>query len=279
MCVLSCFNRVQLFATPWTVARQVLQSMRFSRQEYWSGLPFPAPTFTLMTVSIKTRDTSTLQKPVVLILISFYKSTTFHICFFPIRLPTQLSLGHFILVFANSYSSTDQKTLECYSVSSLDQIWTLPILILLVISILWASLVVQLIKNPLQGMQETQIQPVGQEDLLAKEMAICSSNSCLENSMGQGAWQATVQGVTKSWTQLSMHRCTHISFQTSRFLYTTAHSSFLFEYLIRISKLFCTKLSLNILPPNNYFFLIAPQLIKCQLQFFQLLSQKPYNHP
>ena len=128
-------------------------------------------------------------------------------------------------------------------------------------------------------MQETQIQPVGQEDLIAKEMAICSSNSCLENSMGQVAWQATVQGITKSWTQLSMHRCTHISFQKSRSLYTTAHSSFLFEYLIRISKLFCTKLSLNILPPNNYFFLIAPQLIKCQLQFFQLLSQKPYNHP
>ena len=29
--------------TPWTVAYQVLLSMRFSRQEYWSGLPFPSP--------------------------------------------------------------------------------------------------------------------------------------------------------------------------------------------------------------------------------------------
>ena len=37
---LSC---VQLFATPWTVAYQVPPSMGFSRQEYWSGLPFPAP--------------------------------------------------------------------------------------------------------------------------------------------------------------------------------------------------------------------------------------------
>ena len=27
--------------TPWTVARQALLSMGFSRQEYWSGLPFP----------------------------------------------------------------------------------------------------------------------------------------------------------------------------------------------------------------------------------------------
>ena len=29
--------------TPWTVACQVPQSMGFSRQEYWSGLPFPSP--------------------------------------------------------------------------------------------------------------------------------------------------------------------------------------------------------------------------------------------
>ena len=30
-------------ATPWTVARQALPSVGFSRQEYWSGLPFPSP--------------------------------------------------------------------------------------------------------------------------------------------------------------------------------------------------------------------------------------------
>ena len=36
-------NRVQLFATPWTVARQAPLSMGFSRQEHWSGLPFPSP--------------------------------------------------------------------------------------------------------------------------------------------------------------------------------------------------------------------------------------------
>ena len=34
---------VQLFATPWTVARQAPPSMGFSRQEYWSGLPFSSP--------------------------------------------------------------------------------------------------------------------------------------------------------------------------------------------------------------------------------------------
>ena len=36
-------SRVQLFATPWTVACQAPLSMGFSRQEYWSGLPFPSP--------------------------------------------------------------------------------------------------------------------------------------------------------------------------------------------------------------------------------------------
>ena len=37
---LSC---VRLFATPWTVAHQAPPSMGFSKQEYWSGLPFPSP--------------------------------------------------------------------------------------------------------------------------------------------------------------------------------------------------------------------------------------------
>ena len=31
------------FETPWTVAHQAPLSMEFSRQEYWSGLPFPSP--------------------------------------------------------------------------------------------------------------------------------------------------------------------------------------------------------------------------------------------
>ena len=37
----SLFSRVQLLGSPWTVARQAPLSMGFSRQEYWSGLPFP----------------------------------------------------------------------------------------------------------------------------------------------------------------------------------------------------------------------------------------------
>ena len=34
---------VRLFVTSWTVAHQASLSMEFSRQEYWSGLPFPTP--------------------------------------------------------------------------------------------------------------------------------------------------------------------------------------------------------------------------------------------
>ena len=36
-------SHVQLFATPWTIAHQAHLSMEFSRQEYWSGLPFLRP--------------------------------------------------------------------------------------------------------------------------------------------------------------------------------------------------------------------------------------------
>ena len=46
VCVCVCtrmLSRVWLFATPWTVARQVCLSMKFSRQEYWIGLPLPPP--------------------------------------------------------------------------------------------------------------------------------------------------------------------------------------------------------------------------------------------
>ena len=36
-------SRIQLFATPGTIAYQASLSMGFSRQEYWSGLSFPSP--------------------------------------------------------------------------------------------------------------------------------------------------------------------------------------------------------------------------------------------
>ena len=41
--LLSRFSRVRLYATPYTAAHQAPPSLGFSRQEHWSGLPFPSP--------------------------------------------------------------------------------------------------------------------------------------------------------------------------------------------------------------------------------------------
>ena len=41
--LLSCFSRVRLCATPQMAASQARLSLAFSRQEHWSGLPFPSP--------------------------------------------------------------------------------------------------------------------------------------------------------------------------------------------------------------------------------------------
>ena len=41
--LLSCFSHVRLCATPETAATRLPQSLGFSRQEHWSGLPFPSP--------------------------------------------------------------------------------------------------------------------------------------------------------------------------------------------------------------------------------------------
>ena len=43
MPALKSFRHVQIFATLWTVAYQAVKSVGFSRQVYWSGLPFLPP--------------------------------------------------------------------------------------------------------------------------------------------------------------------------------------------------------------------------------------------
>ena len=52
-------------------------------------------------------------------------------------------------------------------------------------------------------MQGVQVRFLGQEDPLKKEMATHSSILAMENSKDREAWQATVHGVTKSWTGLN----------------------------------------------------------------------------
>ena len=65
-----------------------------------------------------------------------------------------------------------------------------------------SSLVAQMITSPL-AMQETQVQSLGLEDPLEKENGNPLQYSCMENPMDRGAWQVTIHGITKSWTQLS----------------------------------------------------------------------------
>ena len=59
--ILSCFNGVQLFSNPWTIAHQAPLSLGFFRQEYWSGLPCPPgnlPDLGIEPMSIKSPELS-----------------------------------------------------------------------------------------------------------------------------------------------------------------------------------------------------------------------------
>ena len=49
---MKALSHVRLFVTPWTVDPQAPPSMGFSRQEYWSGLPFPSPRTVIVTVTV-----------------------------------------------------------------------------------------------------------------------------------------------------------------------------------------------------------------------------------
>ena len=55
-------SHVRLLATPWTAAYQAPQSMGFSRQEYWSGLPLPSP-IKSERVGREEKDVTSVQGP------------------------------------------------------------------------------------------------------------------------------------------------------------------------------------------------------------------------
>ena len=127
-----------ILATPWAVARQAPLSMGFSRQEYWSGLPFPSPEdlpnpeikpgspalqagSILGTLSNKRRSQGKPQPPRPF---SFWGS---HLIFQPI-------------VVHSPQKPNEQTLISClFGVSQMT---------------LWASSVAQLVKNP-PAMQET----------------------------------------------------------------------------------------------------------------------------
>ena len=59
------FSHVQLCAPPWTAAHQASPSMGFSRQEHWSGLPFPSPIMKVESESEVAQSCLTLSDPMV----------------------------------------------------------------------------------------------------------------------------------------------------------------------------------------------------------------------
>ena len=61
--LLSHFSRVWLSATPYTAAHQAPPSLGFSRQEHWSGLPFPSPMQESENEREVARSCSTLCNP------------------------------------------------------------------------------------------------------------------------------------------------------------------------------------------------------------------------
>ena len=61
--LLSHFSRVRLCVTPQTSARQALLPLGFSRQEHWSGLPFPSPMHEREKVKVKSLSRVRLQRP------------------------------------------------------------------------------------------------------------------------------------------------------------------------------------------------------------------------
>ena len=71
-----------------------------------------------------------------------------------------------------------------------------------------------MVKN-LLAMRKTQVQSLDWEDSLEKEMATHFSILAWRNSMDRGAWQATVHGVSKSWTQQSDFTSLHFTSETA----------------------------------------------------------------
>ena len=71
-------------------------------------------------------------------------------------------------------------------------------------------LVAQMVKS-LPAMWETQVQSLGREDPLEKEITTHSSTLAWKNTTDGGAWRATIHGVAKSQTQLNNFTITMVS--------------------------------------------------------------------
>ena len=120
---------------------------------------------------------------------------------------TSLFLSHSIAASLVGSTSKIHPGYNHFSATSLRPPWPKPSSFVWIIALasklspcfppLWASLVVQTIKN-LPGIQETRVQSLDREDSPGEGNGYPLQYSCLENHMERGAWWATVHGVTLS---------------------------------------------------------------------------------
>ena len=101
--VVYSLSRVLLLVTPWTAARQAPPSMGFSRQEYWSGVPFPPP-------GDLPRDQ--MKFPAALALTGGILSHSNHLASYLLILPS-ISMGIFFETCASNKLSTPNSLCGC----------------------------------------------------------------------------------------------------------------------------------------------------------------------
>ena len=149
--------------TPWIVACQAPLSMGFSRQEYWSRLPFPSPEIPLICIDI------------------WYLFFSFFL--------------HFVWQFLGLFNLCK---------------WHIPLYgwgIFYFSLHFWNLNCINGLPYWLSGNTPTNAGDIGLIPVLGKSPGEGKGNllqySCLENSMGRGAWLAIVHGIAKSWTRLS----------------------------------------------------------------------------
>ena len=190
-------SHVRLFATPWTVAYQAAPSMGFSRQGYWSRLPFPSPG-DLRNPGIESRS-PTLQADTFTI---WDTREVPRIDKMIINRKLKIPWGWCVLDKHIGLSRPQNYKISCKSSQ-----WLVTGQLLrqrkgIQQKCIGAySVIAQLVKNP-PAMQETPVGFLSQEDLPGKGIGYPLQYSGLENSM-----DCIFHGVAKNQTWLSDFHC------------------------------------------------------------------------
>ena len=153
-------------ATPWTIACQAALSMGFSRQEYWSRLPFLTHITSYSKINSKfTKEQNVSTKTIKLL----EENISTNHC------DLDLGIGFLDMMGFSGSSAGKEPTCNAGDPSSIPglgksarEVTGYPL------QYSWASLVAQLVKN-LPAMQETWLQPLIWEDTLKEVMATHSS--------------------------------------------------------------------------------------------------------